>query len=335
MNGSKSSSTAVTSGIPQGTVLGPLLFVCFINDLPAQVRDCLVALFADDTKLYSSIRSEADRRRLQEAIDRLLEWSVTWQLGFNSLKCHVLHLGTDNPHYEYRMGPAVLESTNVEKDLGVWIDEDLSFEHHIETQVAKANRMVGLIRRTFTYLDTETMTKLFTALVRPHLEYAVTAWSPCTLGAQRKIEGVLRRATRLVPELRHLEYEDRLAKAGLPSMLYRRERADMLEMYKYLNGFYDVKSPVCMEKDTLADRPRPSTRHMNHTVVKVRAPKSAWGTVRSSFFSLRATNNWNSLDPETASAPTLNCFKRRLDAQWKDKFYKTPYGAFTGFIIDV
>ena len=334
VNGIKSPSAAVTSGIPQGTVLGPLLFVCFINDLPDQIRDSLVALFADDTKLYRCVMSDDDYRRLQADINRLIEWSVSWQLGYNESKCKVLHMGSNNPRRQYTMGDTVLEATEVEKDLGVWIDRELTFEHHVETQVAKANKLLGLIRRTFTVLDAPTMMLLFKALVRPHLEYAVTAWAPCTLGAQRKVEDVLRRATRLVPELRHLEYEDRLAKAGIPSMLFRRERADMLEMYKYINGFYDVQTPVKMERDSLDARPRPVTRHMDHTVVKERVPNTAWGTVRSRFFSLRATNNWNSLDSHTVSAPTLNCFKNRLDKLWKDRVYRTPYGAFTGFIIE-
>ena len=120
----------------------------------------------------------------------------------------------------------------------------------------------------------------------------------------------------------------------MPSLKYRRERADMLEVYKHVNGHYSVQSPFQLENQSLEARPRPATRNMDHSLVLERVPQSHWGTVRAGFFSVRAVNNWNKLDGQVVGAPTLNSFKNRLDTTWKKKMFRTPYGAFTSFIID-
>ena len=177
----------VTSGIPQGSVLGPLLFVCYINDLPDHVKSC-AEMFADDTKVWRNIIDKTDVHALQTDLDNLVEWSNKWQLGFNTSKCKVVHLGPHNGKSDYSMGGADLAKSEGEKDLGVVVDIRLSFEQHIDGQVSKANRALGLIRRSFTFLDGPTMKTLFKALVRPHLEYGVTAWRPASKGAQIKIE---------------------------------------------------------------------------------------------------------------------------------------------------
>ena len=144
MNGKLSTWADILSGIPQGSVLGPILFVIFINGLPDVVRST-VKIVADDTKLFHAILTPEDREKLQQDLDHLLQWSQKWQLGFNEAKCKVLHLGSSNKGLDYQMGTTTLEATTVEKDLGVFIDRDLKIHHHIAKAV-KASRILGLVR---------------------------------------------------------------------------------------------------------------------------------------------------------------------------------------------
>ena len=176
VNGCFSNWSEVTSGVPQGSCLGPILFVIFINDLP-NVVDSLCQMYADDTKVFSDASSQQLRDQLQTDLNNLVEWVDKWQMKFNAGKCHVLHLGHGNVNQNYYMKDQnstdmqQLDSTQEEKDLGVLVDNELSFAKHIAAQVSKANRLVGQIRRSFSYLDKDMMKQLFIALVRPHLEF--------------------------------------------------------------------------------------------------------------------------------------------------------------------
>jgi hypothetical protein len=127
-----------------------------------------------------------------------------------------------------------------EKALGVTVDCNLSFEHHIMEKLSKANQMMGLIRRSFVYLDTENFRRLYKAIVRPHLEYANSVWVPRRKKDIITLENVQRRATKLVPGLRNLTYQERLKKLNIPTLVYRRLRGDMIEMYKMISGAYDA-----------------------------------------------------------------------------------------------
>jgi hypothetical protein len=227
LNGKSSQWSQVTSGVPQGSVLGPVLFIVFVNDLPEETAS-IAQMFADDTKLFRTIKDSEDYNQLQHDIDELVKWSKAWKISFNSTKCKVLHIGRNNTNSSYTMandtGRTTLESTTLEKDLGVYVDPELKFSSHIEIQVNKANKILGMIRRSFEFMDIQVMKRLYTSLVRPHLEFSNVAWSPRLIKDQKLPEGVQRRATRLVPELKHLDYEDRLQKMRLPSLYYRRKR---------------------------------------------------------------------------------------------------------------
>jgi hypothetical protein len=138
---------SVKSGVPQGNVLGPVLFLIFINDLPTVVK-CFVKLFADDTKSYTVVRNECDRQQLQRDLDSLCQWSNTWLLKFNAAKCKVMHIGRTNPNLDYFMTDQTTSNTskiNVvseEKDLGVTFDPSLKFSKHIANCAAKANKVL-------------------------------------------------------------------------------------------------------------------------------------------------------------------------------------------------
>jgi len=239
VNGVESYSCEVKSGVPQGSVLGPLLFVIYINDLP----ECITStsyLFADDTKVLRKIYSEDDAKQLQDDIDSLDTWSKKWLLRFHPDKCHVLTLGKfeNITHTErYRLGETELEHVFEEKDLGVIFDAEMKFEQHINTKIKKANSMAGLIRRSFSFLDGKLFKKLFTTLVRPHLEYCQNVWSPHLKKYINLIEAVQKRATKLVDDLHNLTYEERLRKLHLPTLAFRRLRGDMIELFKHHHSY--------------------------------------------------------------------------------------------------
>ena len=190
----------VTSGIPQGSVLGPVLFTIFINDMPDVVRS-FKKLFADDTKIFKAIESMNDISIIQEDVNRLFEWSLKWQLPFNIGKCKVIHYGKDNPENEYSMNALPLSTDTSEKDLGVTFDTSLKFRQHIGNMIAKANSRVGLVKRAFSKLNPNSLKSLYKSLIRPTLEYCSAVWYPLYKGDEQEIEKVHRRATKSVPHL--------------------------------------------------------------------------------------------------------------------------------------
>ena len=137
----------------------------------------------------------------------------------------------ERQNYDYILSNTTIEHAEKDKDIGVAIDSKLTFEHHMNEKINKANSTMGLIRRPFTCLDEGTFLLLYKVLVRPHLEYANALWSPYKIKDITAIENVQRRATTLVSSLKNLEYEDRLRKLKLPTLKYRRLRGDMIETH--------------------------------------------------------------------------------------------------------
>jgi hypothetical protein len=232
VNGMKPQWHKVTSGIPQGSVLGPLLFAIFINDLPEWLKSD-VFLFADNTNIFREIKDDSDASIIQSDFNELFKWSEIWLLKFHPDKCKVLPVLNKNKQYvenkyimrKYEGGITTLENVDSEKDIGVTIDRHLNFEKHIQTQIIKANQIVGLTRRSFVHLDNITFSLLFKALVRPHLEYASSVWSPYKKKDIDAIENTQKRATRMLPQMKNLNYEERLKQSKMPTLKFRRMRA--------------------------------------------------------------------------------------------------------------
>eukprot|EP00057_Strongylocentrotus_purpuratus_P009185 XP_011663659.1 PREDICTED: RNA-directed DNA polymerase from mobile element jockey-like [Strongylocentrotus purpuratus] len=224
VNGKKSSWADVLSGIPQGSVLGPILFITYINDLPDNLKGH-AEMFADDTKVYTHIKSQEDRKTMQQDLDSLCDWAEKWQLKFNVGKCGVMHYGNQDETRPYSMRDgttrANMEVRKEEKDLGVTFDPTLKFSKHVGKVANKANRIVGLIRRTFAHMDEDMFCLLHKTLVRPHLEYANCVWNPFLRQDITKLEKVQRRATKMVPSIKDLPYVTRLERLDLPTLAYR------------------------------------------------------------------------------------------------------------------
>ena len=173
VDGADSYWAHVTSGVPQGSILGPMLFVIFINGLPDVVPDCIsTGLYADDTKLYRNVSTIDDCEKLQDALTELSSWSYQNNMNFNASKCKVLSITRKvNPlHFQYHMDSTKLLRVNEEKDLGVIITENLSWESHLTCICANANKLLGLLERTFfSVIDSSVRKTLYLTLVKSKL----------------------------------------------------------------------------------------------------------------------------------------------------------------------
>ena len=313
VEGETSGWQKVLSGIPQGSVLGPLLFVIFINDMPSVVKESICKLFADDCKLYRVIENEEDRN-LQADVENLERWSKEWQLPFNETKCKVMHFGRGNPQHSYTMNGHMLESTTQEKDLGVIIDDTLKFHVHTAAAAKKANQVLGIIKKSYSARDADTISTLYKAMVRPLLEYGNVIWGPHYRMDMKTIERVQRRATKLVDELRDKPYKERLKALKLPSLIYRRRRGDMITMFKLQKGLVRVDLEELFKPLEFS-----KTRGHQYRVHKGKAIKQQ----RIFSFSQRVINSWNSLPNHVVTAPTMDTFKNRLDTHWEQHHYET------------
>jgi hypothetical protein len=227
LNGKESSWEAVLSGVPQGSVLGPLLFTIFINDLDVAISDLeLLIKFADDTKISRVIRSDADSAGLQLALNRLIDWSVKWGMLFNVKKCKVMHIGRGNGKSDYEMAGSVLDKTREEKDLGVIVSDTLKPAAQCAKAAKTALSVLGQITRAFRYRDKRTFVQLYKQYVRPHLDFAVQAWSPWLQADITVLEKVQQKAVKMVSGLRSHDYTERLKELRLTTLTERRHQAD-------------------------------------------------------------------------------------------------------------
>ena len=304
LNGEASDWAAVLSGVPQGSVLRPLLFLIFINDLDEAAVARFIFKFADDTKVAQPAQTEEDCAVLQESLDGLVQWAERWGMAFNVQKCKVMHLGHANRKHVYTMNGAVLEETEEERDLGVMISNKLK----PGTQCAKAARtaaaVLGQISRAFHFKDRYVFVQLYKQYVRPHLEFAVQAWSPWAAADKEVLEAVQRRMVRMVSGLRSTEYEDRLKELGMTTLEERRHQADMAMMFKTMRGVDGQKE----EWFTPAAAGQRRT-HVADDPLNVRLAHGRL-ELRKNFFTVRCTEHWNNVPGEIKNLRSVESFKK-------------------------
>ena len=207
---SQSEWVNVISGVPQGSVLGPLFFLIFIDDLDEDLIN-MILKFADDAKLFGKVGTAEDLDGMHRDLGRLCNWSETWGLDFNVDKCKVIHFGRDNPNTTYTINNKAVKVGEVEKDLGIIVNKDLKVASQCSTAVKAANRTLGLIKRTLSSRDVDIVVGLYKSLVRPNLEYCMSVWRPHYRKDIDLLEGVQRRALKIIDGFNVLSYEDRLS----------------------------------------------------------------------------------------------------------------------------
>lgn len=282
--GAQSSEFQSTSGVPQGSLLGPYLFSLFVNDLP-EVMHADSLMFADDVKVFSTVSSQDDCLRIQRSLEDLDRWCIENRMDLNFLKCQVItfHRCASPLIFNYRVRGEVLSRVQEIKDLGVIFTSTLNPETHILTISRRANRMLGFILRFSKHLrDMTALKTLYCALVRQILEYCSTVWSPHQKYLCDELERIQRRFVRMVGVRNGIPYhqvpvEDLSRVLGLQPLEDRRTIADLAVLHKILNGSINcpeilrqiqLKTPSCTcSRDLFARLHHRTNQEANGAVV--------------------------------------------------------------------
>ena len=320
LNGEASDWAAVLSGVPQGSVLGPLLFLIFINDLDeAGSAAEIIRKFADDTKVAQPIRTRdgiGDQAKLQAALDGLVGWAARWGMSFNVQKCKIMHVGHANPRARYHMGGTELDITEEERDIGVTMSSKLKPGPQCLKAARTAQQVLGQILRAFQARDKFTYMQLYKTYVRPHLEFACQAWSPWSAADKEVLEKVQQRAVRQVSGLKGPSYEEKLKELDMCTLEERRHRADMAMVYKILTGKMDIDAREFFEMAATSGRAtRVAADPLNVTVKHGRLD------IRRNFFSVRVTELWNNVPSEIKQLRSLDGFKKAYAKHRQDMLY--------------
>ena len=189
----------VTSGVPQGSGLGPVLFLIYVNDMDSDLHSWILK-FADDTKIFNGIKDKSDCAMVQQDLNTLQNWATKWEMSFNASKCKVMHIGKQlgTGPYEYVINGQKLEVVTKEKDLGIILSNNLKVADQCAAACAKANKMLGLINRNIENKNKFIMLQLYKSLVRPHIDYCTVAWSPYYV-EDKVLPEKVQRVTQMVP----------------------------------------------------------------------------------------------------------------------------------------
>ena len=288
----------VLSGVPQGSILGPLLFLLYINDLPMTITDpaTCIALYADDAKIYKAINDIDDSTTLQEQLNNIQEWSETWKLRFNPDKCKMMRITRRiNPiKHEYSMGSKNIELVSSFIDLGVIIQDNLLWNQQIASMVRKANRNLWFIKRTVGPTAPTTAKRLlYLTLVRSILEYASIIWNPISKQNLNHLESVQRRATKFISNMFYSNYKDRLQASNLLPLSYRREALDCGFLHKARAGILGETVFELCDVRPLRQNVRLDPDDNFLRLLPVNTETYA------NFYTRRIVNIWNSLPTET------------------------------------
>jgi hypothetical protein len=317
IEGEASSSVHVDSGVPQGTVLGPLLFLLFINDLPLHVHS-QVRLFADDALLYRKITSRDDQVLLQQDLTSLEAWAVTWGMRFNANKCNVMRITRSRkPHTQfYNLGGHILEQVNQALYLGVAINDNLKWAGHIDRITSKANSILAFLRRNLKYGPQKLKEIAYKSLVRSNLEYASSIWDPHFNQDSKKVERIQRRAARFVKRdySRESSVTVMLSDLEWDSLQNRRQEARLTLLFKIINGLVSISTKDSEGKELLIPGP---TRTRANNNQKFRQLPTGCPAYNNSFY-VKTIPDWNKLTQETVDSSTPREFRARLQGRHID-----------------
>ena len=297
VNGIKSDWAPVLSGVPHGTVLGPVLFSLYINDITTDI-DSEIRLFADDCVCYREIKGTEDTVKLQEDIDRLGCWARKWGMRFQPVKCNIMQITRKwikNINASYNLEGTILDNVENIKYLGVTITTDLKWNTHVSNICTKANRTLGFLRRNLSACPQDVKESAYKGLVRPVLEYGSSVWDPSSMLLQEELEKVQKRAARFVTG--NYLYETWsmtgiLEQLKWESLKKRRRESRIIMLYKGLKGAASIPTNDLV----------PPIRHVrNHHSLAFQTPFANTDTYKCSFFP-QTIRDWNSLTDTFLSA---------------------------------
>ena len=326
VEGQSSREAPVLSGVPQGTVLGPILFLLHINDLPDSVSS-QVRLFADDCLLYRPIKSFQDHLKLQQDLKSLETWAEKWGMSFNAKKCYILSI-KNKSSYMYNLNEHILQVVDAHPYLGVQLSNDLRWTQHINGVAKKASSTLGFLRRNLQSSPPECRKAAYISLVRSTLEYSAIIWDPHHQGEIDRLERIQRKAARFITR----DYKSRqpgamtnmLQKLKLPELQTRRQHLRLAFLFKVARGTVPALPPeeyLTKIENKRRIRPtrnsdfasqniisRQSRNHSNCFVV----PHAKSEVYKNSLFA-RTIPQWNSLDENIINSPSVASFKSALE----------------------
>ena len=322
VEGEKSRSAHVGSGVPQGTVLGPLLFLCHINDLPERVTS-QIRLFADDCLLYRPINSPQDHQTLQQDLNNLQIWADDWGMRFNAKKCYLLSTKSKS-RYFYTINDQILKQVQDNPYLGITFSEDLKWKTHINNTSKKANSTLGFLRRNLRHCPLPCRKNAYLALVRSKLEYGSVVWDPYLKNDIDRLERVQRSAARFITGDYKSRHEgcvtNMLDDLDLPSLEERRRQQRLTFLYKVVKGHVPA---INIDHYFRAQKPKRTIRakQFEDFVKKNIVERSVCNNnqcfkqlpakteqFRNSFF-VRTTHDWNILSDNIVNCDTVESFR--------------------------
>jgi hypothetical protein len=293
----------VESGVMQGTVLGPVLFTIHIDDIDEVVRRIEFFIkFADDGKGAKIVKNAADAAVLQDTLDMLCGWAKKWGMCFNEKKCKVMHVGRNNPGFDYYMNGVKLTAVEEEKDVGITVQNNLKPAKHCQRVAATAMGVLKQLAKNFHYRDKKIFLKLYTQYVRPHVEFATPAWSPWLNTDIQLIEKVQEKAVGMISGLKGANYAEKCKELDIETLEERREINDMAQVYKLMSG-KDKITRVNLLKHIPAGRTRLAADPLNLR------PDNARTDVRKYFFSQRVATKWNRIPNAIKTSKNVHVFK--------------------------
>jgi len=305
LNGQESDINEVTSGVIQGSVLGPVLALMMLDSIDEELKHSSASKYADDNKIYGIVNDIADQANLQSDLDRIGAWANRWGFDLNAEKCSVLQFGPGQK-WSFSINGQPLRQSRGERDLGVMIRPDLRWDDQVRSATQRARVAAHSITNSFISKDVKVWSSLFRTFVRPHTEYAMPAWLPHQANHLKMLESVQRWFTCQVPGIGKMDHLTRYQICDLQPIEVRRDRGILIETYKIISGHSATGNGLLREHfHEYGTRGR-----TNGNLAHIKPS----GNVRKYTFAAMAPVLWDAVPPEARNATSVNSFKNLLDS---------------------